>query len=180
MTEHWKPVVGYEGYYEVSDLGRVKRVSSIGRNTYAGRLLTIVHKANGYCQVDLCKNSVRSCKSVHRLVLEAFVCPCLPGSQCNHKNGDKADNRLENLEWVTPWQNTHHAIEELDVWPSHPPPLHVGSDVHTAKLTEEQVKEIRSLYATGRYTQSELGQSFGVNKEQINRIINRKAWKHVA
>ncbi|MCR4338868.1 MAG: NUMOD4 motif-containing HNH endonuclease, partial [Gemmatimonadaceae bacterium] len=101
MSETWLPVVGWEGVYEISDLGRVKRVA-VSRYNSGGILSPCNHPLNGYTSVHL-RHLVRNDQpKVHRLVLAAFVGPCPPGQQCNHKNGKRDDNRLANLEWVTP------------------------------------------------------------------------------
>jgi len=92
---NWKPI-GDRGH-QISDLGQVRGLN---------RLLTPTHGSGGYLRVNL---TPRGMQYVHRLVLEAFVGAVPPGRQVNHKNGDKADNRLVNLECVTPGQNNQHA-----------------------------------------------------------------------
>ena len=109
MTEIWKDIKGYEGLYQVSNLGRV--VSFYGKNgklTHTPKLLSGKLDKDGYTEVRLCKNGNVSYKRVHRLVAEHF----LHGDkslQVNHKNGDKSNNRADNLEWVTPKENIIHA-----------------------------------------------------------------------
>jgi hypothetical protein len=109
-TERWLPVVGWEGVYEVSDLGRVKRVA-VHRTTRwpVGRITTGTAHRQG-CRASVLTHAGRSQTAfVHRLVMAAFVGPCPPGLQVNHKNGVKADNRLANLEYVTASENSRHA-----------------------------------------------------------------------
>ena len=90
--EEWKNVIGYEGLYEVSNIGNVRNVR---RNT----LLKLSKNNYGYIQVYLYKNGIRTGLKVHRLVAEAFL-PNPDGlPQVNHKNEDKSDNRVDNLEW---------------------------------------------------------------------------------
>ncbi|ARM70701.1 HNH endonuclease [Mycobacterium phage Soul22] len=109
--EQWRPVVGYEGMYEVSDLGRVRSVdrcvvTKSGPRTYRGRLLHQHPDGRGYLRASLSRvgDKPRMFK-VHRLVLEAFVGP-RPGnlSGC-HNNGINTDNRLENLRWDSHTEN---------------------------------------------------------------------------
>lgn len=112
--EEWKPVRGYEGIYEVSSLGRVK---SLERKVYNGHRLVEKHVrqlkpnilAKGYLQVTLYKDRRRKCFQVHRLVAEAFIPNKSRFPQVNHINGDKQDNRAENLEWCDNAMNQRHA-----------------------------------------------------------------------
>ena len=99
--EEWKNVIGYEGLYEVSNIGNVKNVR---RNT----LLKLSKTNDGYIQVSLYKNGIRTGLRVHRLVAEAFL-PNPDGLPLvNHKNEDKSDNSVENLEWCTAKYNTNY------------------------------------------------------------------------
>lgn len=117
--ENWKPVLGYEGYYEVSDMGRVRSVthkmkSGIKHNDYvtsSGRILKQNKKRSGYCTVDLCMEGHIKTVLVHRLVATAFYPKLCGDSEVNHINCNKADNRACNLEWCTPSQNKKHAAE---------------------------------------------------------------------
>lgn len=103
--ERWLPVAGFEGYYEVSDQGRVRgvdrtvRCRGIGLRTIRGKDRPAQKRANGYLYVALCKNGIRYQVSVHRVVAEAFVPNPRNLPQVNHKDEDKTNNRAENLEW---------------------------------------------------------------------------------
>lgn len=118
--ENWKPVVGYDGLYEVSDWGRVRSLDCYkpfrcGRRFYKGKLITQYKNVrNGYKQVHLC-DITKKLHNVHRLVAEAFLpnpdnLPCV-----NHKNEDRTDNRVENLEWCTQKYNINYGtcIEKI-------------------------------------------------------------------
>lgn len=117
--EEWRPVVGYEGWYEVSNLGRVKRIK-YGRGAKRG----VLSQGDGsyrnsmdktaYKIVMLCKNGIPKTRSVHRLVAEAFIPNPCDKPQVNHKNGEKDDNRVENLEWVTNSENCLHCSRVLE------------------------------------------------------------------
>ena len=121
MVEEWKPIQGYEGCYEISSLGRVK---SVERKVYNPCVLgdgcyrTVpekIRKPNimkGYHCVGLVKNKSIKIFRIHRLVIEHFVGQAPSQEyQVNHIDGDKSNNRVENLEWVTPKENTQHAIK---------------------------------------------------------------------
>lgn len=103
--EVWKPVVGYEGLYDVSNLGRMRRSlnDSGGR---AGKILSPKLSTKGYFRAELYSGSGRFKRPyIHRLVLEAFVEPCPPGHQADHKDFDRVNNCLENLQWLPVDQN---------------------------------------------------------------------------
>jgi len=98
MEEQWKPVVGYEGLYEVSNLGRVKSLPRNGTKNYEIILKQSNHRDN-YKQVCL-RNKTKKTVVVHRLVLMAFIGSPKDGEECDHINRKRDDNRLENLRWV--------------------------------------------------------------------------------
>lgn len=105
--EIWKPIRGYEGYYEVSNLGRVR---SLGNGLTHNKSMTYLSGGDlrGYRVVNLWKNGHGISKRVHRLVAEAFIPNPDNLPQINHKNEDKADNRVENLEWCTCAYNNNY------------------------------------------------------------------------
>ena len=171
MSEQWLPVVGWEAYYDVSDHGRVRTKHLLGR-ACKKKILSLIPNKKGYLRVRLTCPGVSTTSVVHRLVLAAFVGPQpSPEHECNHKNGVKSDNRLENLEWVTRKENNRHAVEN-GFW--HP---HIGEDHGMARLTAEQVRNIRLF--EGTFGASELGRTYNVSGSAIRLIWKRKNWKHV-
>lgn len=113
MTEHWKPVVGYEGLYEVSDMGRVRSLDMVDslHRKHKGRILKqIKFNGTGHVIVNLHKDSRQKACLVHRLVLGAFIGPCPPDMECCHWNDMAADNRLENLRWGTREDNMRDMV----------------------------------------------------------------------
>ena len=114
MNEIWLPVPGFVGCYEVSSAGRVRsldRLDRLGRRR-AGRILRAKPGSNGYPSVTLAadKDGRRPPRSVHVLVLEAFVGPRPEGTEARHLNDDPTDNRLENLAWGTPSDNARDRV----------------------------------------------------------------------
>lgn len=98
--EVWKPVVGFEDYYHVSDLGRVKRVKAVP-GTRAGKILK-PYPQNGYPSITLAIDGVDHLVYIHHLVCQTFIGPIPAGMHVHHKNGIKTDNRPCNLELLTP------------------------------------------------------------------------------
>lgn len=113
--ERWLPIKGYEDFYHISNLGRVK---SLPRKIetrpgvialFKGKILSMTGKRN-YLRVTLSKNGTQNVKTIHRLVAETFI-PNINNKKCvNHIDGDKHNNNVSNLEWCTYKENTHHAI----------------------------------------------------------------------
>lgn len=108
IEEIWKDVVGYEGLYQISNLGRVKRIVSV--RCRVERYLCLETDKDGYLICSLSKNSVLKKRKVHRLVAEHFIANPENKAQVNHKKGIKKDNRASELEWVTNTENMRHAV----------------------------------------------------------------------
>ena len=174
MKEQWKKIEDYENY-SVSNLGRI-------RNDKTG-LMQNQYLSNKYFLVCLSQGRKWKMFRAHRLVAMAFV-PNPENKPCiNHKNLNKTDNRVENLEWCTDLENMQHAIKngiefnkfiKNNKFASHP-----ESQNGRAKLNKNQIIEIRKLYTTGNYYQKELAEKFNVIQAHISRIIRKAAWKHI-
>lgn len=168
-VERWRPVVGWEDLYSVSDCGRVRRDAG-GRGAVAGRVLTIKRNRNGYGYVDLSRGDRKTRRLVHQLVAEAFLPPRPSlGHHPNHLDTDKLNNHPKNLEWATLAENTAHARANGLIAPLR------GERNGRAKLTKEQVAEIRSL--RGRVGTREIAKRFGVARSMVQRIHQGRAWK---
>lgn len=109
MNEVWKDIAGYEGLYMVSNLGRVK---SLPRATTKGQIIKpYISTHNGYCYASLSKNNKRTSKRIHGLVMKAFVGMPENGMVIDHIDGDKTNNRLDNLEYVSLSENMQRAFK---------------------------------------------------------------------
>lgn len=170
--EIWKPVVGYEGLYEVSNLGRVKS-KIIGPRNKDGELILSGGDVRGYRQVILCKDGKHRSGLVHRLVALAFIGePPDSRSEVNHKNFDKADNRPGNLEWLSSGDNNRHSAKVI-------PRLRGEEIAWSNKLTAEQVLEIRARYIPQKVGINQLAREYGVSGPTIHAIIHRRKWAHL-
>jgi hypothetical protein len=106
VNETWRPVLGYEGLYEVSSFGRIR--SSARQGTPGKTLIGVINRV-GYVVVALWKENRQSTRTVHRLVLEAFAGPCPEGHECRHLDGSRTNNKLANLTWGTSRENSQDA-----------------------------------------------------------------------
>ena len=158
--EHWKPIASYEDCYEVSDHGRVK---SLRRGIILSPILN-----GGYFFVSLCVDGIVKINYIHKLVLEAFVEPRPPGTECCHGDGVKTNNKLENLRWGTRSENqmdrVKHGVSNR------------GERCGSSKLTEWDVGWIRKFLKHGFAGQRYLARVFGVNEATIRKIKKRERW----
>lgn len=180
-AEEWRDIPGYEGLYQVSDLGRVRSLDRYVRAT-SHSSTTRLHRGgilrpSGRCKdgrhylnVALSQDGIIRKQEIHVLVLRVFVGPRLPGTVANHIDGERSNNAAINLEWVTHKRNSQHALEGGK--------MRIGERCHMAKLTAAQVREIRGLAGTG-LSSRQVGDQFGVTASNIQAIWLRKSWKHL-
>lgn len=178
-SETWLPVVGFEGLYEVSDLGRVKSldrvvINSLGHvTTRKGSVFSCKpDKNSGYVRVHLSKNGVKKTDLVHRLVATAFWPNPENKPQVNHKNLIRSDNRKVNLEWSTPSENSSHAyINGRN--PS------IGETHHLSRLSSSDVLEIINLVDTSELTYKQIGLKYGIAEPTVKSISRGLTWNSV-
>lgn len=172
----WIP--NYLGLYKISKSGRIYSVERTrlgkARKSIAkvrGRYLK-PSSARGYPMVGLYKDSASKKYTIHKLMCTTFMGGVPIGMQVNHKNGVKTDNRLRNLEIVSPGYNTRHA------WKAGLCRRVVGEDNSNSKLKTKDVRYIKRLLRQG-VSQCEIGRRFGRNPVTIWHIANNSTWKHV-
>jgi len=158
-------IKGYEGIYQLSKDGKVLSKARQGAKT------KVLKGARGeYLCVHLTKNGKTKKKRIHRLLAEMFIPNPDNKPQVNHKDGNKYNNSLENLEWVTNGENVKHAYDKGLIKPRR------GELNGNSKLTEKQVAEIRDIASrSGRYYgRKELSLRYGVSECTIKEVVNRR------
>lgn len=173
--EEWKAIDGFLGLYEVSNLGRVRSLDRIvpttrGQRHFHSYILSQTTDKKGYKTVLLCKDGKQRTKKVHRLVAQAFIPNNDLLKQVNHKDGNKSNNNVANLEWCDNSYNQKHAYGLGLNLPRK------GELNGCHKLTEKDVVEIRQRYGNG-YTQRQLSTLYDVAQTTIHRVVNNLSWK---
>lgn len=177
MIEEWRSVIGWEDWYEVSNLGNVRSVdryilySNNQKRLQKGKILKPYLDKNGYAVVCLIKNGKKKIGKIHRLVCQSFLETNKDKTQVNHKNGVKDDNRVENLEWVDGYENQTHAVKTgLRVMPK-------GEKCKSSKLSNFDVNFIREWIRLG-FKQRDIAEAFNVHFATISCINVGKSWKN--
>ena len=171
--EVFKDILGYEGLYQVSNLGKVKSTERKAKH-WRGGLLTVKSRIMkpftskcGYLIVSISKNSIDNKFLIHRLVSNAFIPNPYNKPQVNHINGIKTDNKVSNLEWATTSENSLHAFKNnLKA---------KGQNRTQSKLTNKEVLEIRH----SNLRNIELSRLYNISKSIISGIQKGRLWKHV-
>lgn len=170
--EVWKDIQGYEGRYQVSNYGRVKSVARVSSQNHSlrERIRKPETDKDGYQIVNLSKDGKVKLYKVHRLVGLAFIDNPHGYDQINHIDGDKANNHMANLEWVSASENIKHAFRTGLKEPTRI--SHYGERNSHCKLTDAQCEEIRRLKTEQRITNTKLAEMFKVGTTQIRRIVH--------
>jgi hypothetical protein len=172
----WKPILGFEGYYEISNNGLVKRAK--GKTIYKdGRIAffseTILKPSinkKGYLSVYLSKNSKKHTLTIHRIVAIAFIENINNKPQVNHIDGDKKNNSVSNLEWCTNEENRVHAVKN-GLTPR-------GIKHFSAKINDNDVINIRQMFKDGN-TAIEIKKHYPISIKTIYSIKYKNTWKHL-
>lgn len=177
MKEIWKPIKGFEGHYEISNRGRVKalrRKIKVGNqwNTFPQIIMSCPLDSDGYRIVGLHLDGKAENKRVGRLVALHFISNPKKLPIVHHKDHDKTNDYMNNLQWVTNSENIQFAYDSGFA------NAVKGSRCGSSKLTEKDVRRIRRLAKAGAIHQ-DLRKEYGISTKNIHLIINRKTWKHV-
>lgn len=176
--ELWKPIKGYEGYYEICNIGN--KVKSCAKTWSVGKKGDTILKLGKrgaknqvYYFVVLCVNNVKKYAAVHRLVATHFVDNPNNYDVVNHLDSDTLNNDYDNLEWTTTLGNVQHS------WKFGKQKSQQGEKHGRSRLTEKQVLEIRELHAKDNIEHLQLAKMYGIARTAITRILNRTRWKHI-
>ena len=178
IMEIWKDIKGYEGYYQVSNYGKIKSLERFRENGFGGyihkeRILKSQTGCNGYEFINLSKKGIVKHLCIHRFVAIAFI-PNPEDKPCtNHKNGIRTDNRLSNLEWATYSENAIHGIKRNGNW------IVKGEKHPKAFFKNSDILKIRHLYKSKKMRKCEIAKKYNTNQSTIHSIIIRKSWKHI-
>ena len=172
VAEKWKPIPKFPNY-EASNLGRIRRAIDC-RTMLKGEFLKTPIDLHGYLKVSLShKGKVRHAQ-VHRIIAETWLGnPPTENHEVAHNNGIRTDCRLENLRWATKKENAQDRAAH-GLWTPQRGSIH-----HGAKLTEEEIFQIRNLRERG-VRPMHLAEMFNVSRPTISGILSRKTWSHVA
>lgn len=161
---------GYEGMYEISNMGRL-------RSYYKGKwpqveptILDCGLNYKGYRRARLVKNGRSRSLRISRMVLEVFSGPCPKGMQCAHLDGNRTNDVITNLKWVTPKENQSHRF-------SHGTAIY-GERCHLSKLKDKEVIEIKKRLLLGERG-CDLAVEFGMSRPAMSSIKNGRSWAHV-
>jgi hypothetical protein len=173
MQDERRPIPGYEGLYEMDQAANIYALFPFKGRPIGRKMKTMVNRL-GYVRSWLSKDATTKQYSVHRLVMLTWrPVENSRSLDVNHIDGNKQNNHLDNLEWVTHKANIHHARNVLGINRDQR-----GDKAGYRKLTSEIVREIRSLYAQG-VQRSVLAKKYGVTWNAITNVISRKSWGSV-
>ena len=163
MIEQWKPITGWEDLYAVSSFGRFKNIKT-------GKLRKVRVGSEGYCQIVLTRNKKQTALGAHRVVAQEFI-GFSDKPQVNHKDGNKGNNHVSNLEWSTGKENMKHALSS-GLWSP------VGESNGNATLNPSKVHWVRYLLSQGAVA-SRLAKVLNVRPAAISKIKLGISWNHI-
>jgi hypothetical protein len=164
--EQWKEIDGYDGLYQISDFGRVKSLKGCNE-----RILKQTINKYGYMIIYLSKDSIKKTLSVHRLVAQSFLEYKTDKLFVNHIDANKTNNHISNLEWVTPKENTAHAIKHNLLKSLY------GEENGKTNLTKEIVRNILKLYWLDKLNVTKIASLLKINRRTVNSIVKGVNWK---
>jgi hypothetical protein len=183
-SEIWLPIPSLNNLYEASNFGRIRRSANDKRRksiTPGHILKQQINKRNGYLIVTARPEINKQVNiRVHRIIAEAFYGKCPEGFVVNHKDGNKENNCIENLEYVTPAQNNQHALDNklrkpADMKEKSPK----GENHYNSKITIKEVINICKIRKETNMGSRKMEKLLGISKGTINSIIYGKSWKHI-
>lgn len=171
--EVWLPVRGYEGFYECSNLGLVRRdiAAHSTPGTFPGKLVKPSKSPKGYYNLSLSKNGIVKTGRLSRIILEAFCGPPpFENAHAAHNDGNPENNKLTNLRWATPTENQADVNRHGNRCK--------GEDVHNAVLKEDDVIKIRQRISNGERNKS-IANDYGISISTVHLIRHNRIWRHI-
>jgi len=165
MEEIWRPIINYEGLYEVSNYGKIKSFK-YGKE----RILKSKRNKSGHLTIALHKNSTPHYFYIHRLVLETFIGPCPKGMESCHNDGNPSNNFIDNLRYDTKSNNQRDRIKHGTD--------QKGSNNNHSILTEEKVMGIKRDLTSG-LSYTKIAKKYSVSKSAIAHINKGRSWEHI-
>ena len=176
-NEIWKDIQGYENLYKISNLGRILSLKIISSYNLPRIIKTFIN-STGYSNVQLKNNKKYKNFLLHRLLAIAFIPNPFNLDFINHKDGNKLNNILENLEWCTRKYNSQHAVKIGLMTNKH----RIGGKLpenlrkKMTKINKDIANNIRHDYSTGLYTYRNLEKKYNISDSQVGAIIKNKYW----
>ena len=175
--EVYKDIKGYENYYSVSNTGRIL-------SKRKNKCLAFGDNGKGYLFVNLYSEKSIKRFYIHRLVAMTFLDNNENKTQVNHKDCDKSNNNVNNLEWNTAYENINHAVKNKRFYTSdyqkeQTSKANRGVNNHLTKLKESQVIEIKIYLTENKYTQKQIAEKYGITRSNVGAIKRNKTWKHI-
>lgn len=176
IREEWTQMEGFEGVFDMSNLGRIKSLERLSPYKHSFRkvkekILTASVNRYNYYKYTLCYNKKYTNVLLHRMIAIHFIENPENKPEVNHIDGVTTNNDLWNLEWNTPKENIANAFKLGAMY------CRKGTRNNGSKMTEAQVLEIREL--KGKMTYPEISKIYGIDVSTIGNIINRKSWNHI-
>lgn len=160
-NEEWRPLLGFDKPYAISDVGRIMRLEDGKRGvTRAGQYLKPYVTPLGYYYVSLMCGGTRKKYTIHALIARAFIGPRPDGCEVNHIDKNKGNNTPSNLEYVTRRQNLLYSYDDI-----------YCSWARPRKVTDAQIADMAALYKSGRYLQREIASMYGISQSRVSVLI---------
>ena len=179
MKEIWKAIPGYEGSFEVSNLGNFRSLDRMvpsrygSPRNYPGKPLKVEEMKDGYKRIVLMKDAKKKRYMCHRLVALTFIDNPNNLPELDHLDGNRMNPSANNLEWVTHQENVRRAQEKGNY-----SGRYIGAKNPKAKLNDDIVKDIRKDFVNG-LTQNKISKKYNIPWSTIHNIVTYQTWKHV-